>query len=318
MAIVTLGPQHVIGAARLVAEEVAQLRLVVPMLPDAWEQPDVVAKAVARLVDRGAGLAVEDDGELVAFQGALALDGHGGRWAYTPDIGHAAPGPLGLRLRERLYAELAEGWVRGACAEHVMTIHAHNAEALATMAQLGFGQHVIDLVGPLDPIKAGRLPKGVTVRRAGPLDAAAVAELDVALRRHLQASPIFLRSYSASPPEVVKRELEGSESATFIAEREGRAVSFLKIGPCAQDVAMVVRDPSTASVTAAFTRPEFRGGGTASHLLDAALAWAREAGFARWAVDHESANREAGRFWSRHATPAAISMARRLPPGLMA
>jgi hypothetical protein len=32
----------------------------------------------------------------------------------------------------------------------------------------------------------------------------------------------------------------------------------------------------------------------------------------RCAVDHESANREAGRFWARHFTPATLSMGRRV------
>ncbi len=305
------------AAARLVADGVAQLRRHVPALPDAWEDPATVARSVARLVDRGAGLAVEDDGELVAFQAAITLDGHGGRWAYTPDIGHAAPGPLGARLRERLYAELAVGWLAAACPEHAITIPAQDVETQQAMARLGFGQYVIDLVGRLEPIDAGPLPDGITVRRAGAADAAAVAELDAALRRHLQTSPIFLRLGPAPSPEVARRDLGDPAIATMLAERDGRAVGYLRIGPCAQDVAMVVRDASTASVTAAFTREELRGAGVASHLLDAGLAWARAAGYARWAVDHESANRLAGRFWARHATPAAVSMLRRLPPGLV-
>jgi len=317
MGIVNLGPQHVPAAARLVTDGLAGLRRTLPVLPDAWEDPAVVAKAVARLVDRGAGLGVEDDGELVAFQAAVILDGHGGRWAYTPDIGHATSGPAGTRLRERLYAELAEGWVRAACPEHAITIPAHDLETQRAMARLGFGDYVIDLVGRLDPIDAGPLPEGVTARRAGPDDATAVAELDAALRLHLQASPVFLRPGPSPAPEVVRRELADPATAVLLAERNGRAVAHLRIGPCAQDVAMVVRDPSTASVTAAFTRVELRGTAIASHLLDKALAWAREAGYARWAVDHESANREGGRFWARHATPAAVSMSRRLPPGLV-
>ena len=52
-----------------------------------------------------------------------------------------------------------------------------------------------------------------------------------------------------------------------------------------------------------------------SHLLGAAVDWARDEGYARWAVDHESANLEATRFWLRHATPVVISMSRRLAPG---
>jgi GNAT superfamily N-acetyltransferase len=317
MAIVALRPAHIPAASRLVAQGVAALRRSIPELPAPWEDPATCARAVTRLVDRGSGLAIEDDGELLAFQAAIILDGHGGRWAYTPDIGHAATGPHGARLRERLYAELAPDWLRAACPEHAITIPADDLETQAVMARLGFGQYVVDLVGSLQPLRADLRPDGTLVRRAGPADAGAVADLEAALRRHLQASPIFLRPGPAPSPEVVRRELADTAIATFIAERDGRAIAHVRIGPCAQDVAMVVRDPSTASVTAAFTREEYRGSGVATRVLDAAIAWARDAGYARWAVDHESANREAGRFWTRHATPAAISMARRLPPGLV-
>ena len=318
MSVVALGPEHVGAASRLAADGVARLRESLPILPAGWEDPSAVARVITRLIDQGVGLAVVEDGDLLAFQAALTLDGHGGRWAYTPDLAHAAPGPRGTRLRERLYAELADGWVRAACPEHAITLLADDVEAQAAMARLGFGEYVIDLVGPVGPLDAGPKPKGVSVRRADALDAPVVAELDAALRRHLQASPIFLRPGPAPSPEVCRRELGDATIATFLAECNGRAVSYLRIGPCATDVSMVVRDPSTASVTAAYTRPESRGSGIASHLLDAAVAWARGAGYARWAVDHESANREAARFWARHATPAAVSMTRRLAPGLVA
>ncbi|HYO43923.1 MAG TPA: GNAT family N-acetyltransferase, partial [Candidatus Limnocylindrales bacterium] len=117
-----------------------------------------------------------------------------------------------------------------------------------------------------------------------------------------------------APLEIHRRRLEDEASATFLARRDGAAVAFLRIGPCATDVAMVVRDPGTASVTGAFTRPELRGLEVSSGLLAAAVDWARGAGYVRWAVDHESANLEASRFWARHASPVAISLSRRLPP----
>lgn len=317
MAIVPFGPEHLDAAARLVAGEAAALRQAIPVLPDAWEDPSNVARALTRLAERATGLAVDDDGELVAFQIAMTLDGHGGRWAYTPDIGHAATGRYALRLRETLYTQLAPEWLRAACPEHAITIPAHDTDTQAAMARLGFGHYVVDLVGTLDPLVGGPLPDGVTVRRAEAADAVAVADLEAGLLRHLQASPIFLRAGAVPSPEVVRRTLADPDVATIIAERDGRAVCFARIGPCASDVAMLVRDASTASVTRAFTREELRGSGIATHVLDACITWARDAGYARWAVDHESANREAGRFWSRHATPAAISMSRRLPPGLV-
>jgi GNAT superfamily N-acetyltransferase len=196
-----------------------------------------------------------------------------------------------------------------------VTVPADDDVALATYVRLGFGHLVVDLVADLRPIATGPLPDGVTIRRAGPADAAAVVDLDAGLRRHLQASPVFLRMGPQQPLEVQRRRLDDPAVATFLAEREGSALALLRIEPCASDIAMLVRDPGTASVTAAFTRPEARGSEVASHLLAAAVEWARHQGYARWGVDHESANGEASRFWARHATPVAISVSRRLAPG---
>ena len=80
--------------------------------------------------------------------------------------------------------------------------------------------------------------------------------------------------------------------------------------------ATVVRDAGTASITGAFTVADRRAEGIAGALLDAAVGWARSEGYARCAVDHDSANVEAARFWRRHFTPVAYSLTRRLAPRL--
>ena len=311
--ILALQPAHAPAAASLVCARVRALREVVAELPEAWTDEATVARLIAEIAVRGTGLAAVSGGRLVGFQAATLIDGHGGRWAYTPDFAHAAAGDRAGRIVESLYARLAEGWAREACLEHVVTTIAGDDEATRTLVRLGFGETVIDLVRDLAPVRGLRRMPGLVVRRAGPDDAGAVVDLDLGLRRHLAASPIFLRMGPASPPELHRRALSDSAQATFLAEAGGRAIAMLRIGPSATDVATIVRDPGTASITSAFTAQDRRGDGVATHLLDAALGWAREAGFARAAVDHESANGEAFRFWGRHFTPVAVSLARRLP-----
>ena len=312
VSIVPFAPEHVPAAAALVAGGVERLRRRVPVLPDAWVDPDHVAPFLEGLLERGNGLAVIDDGELLAFQAGRVLDGHGGKWSYTPDVAHAAPFDTTGRLRERLYAGLAGAWVANACPEHVVSVLADDGDAQVAFARLGFGHVVVDLVRDLAPVGPVELPAGVEIRRAEARDAAALVGFDAGLRRHLQAPPVFLRLGPAATAEIQRRHVEDPAQAVFVAEREGRPVAFLRIGPCASDVAMIVRDAGTASITAAFTEPVSRGGGVASALLEAAVGWARDQGYARCAVDHESANREAGRFWARHFTPATLSMGRRL------
>ncbi|HEY3335780.1 MAG TPA: GNAT family N-acetyltransferase [Candidatus Limnocylindrales bacterium] len=313
---VPLAAQHVLAAAALVTAGVARLRERVPVLPSAWADERVVARLIRALAERGTGAALMgDDGTLLGFQAATILDGHGGRWAYTPDIAHATAGTLDTdRAVERLYSGLAEHWVQEACVEHVVTVLADDEATIAAYGRLGFAPHVVDLVRDLRPVEGASLPEGGDVRRAVPGDAPAVLELHAGLVRHLRAAPVFLRIPNAPAIEIQRRRIADPAGAVFIATVEDRPVAFLRIGPSADDVATIVRDKGTASITGAYTAPELRGTGIGSALLAEAVAWARAKRYVRCAVDHEAANGEASRFWSRHATPVAISLARRLPP----
>jgi GNAT superfamily N-acetyltransferase len=319
--LVPLQPAHVPAAAELVASRYRGLLVDVPALPPGWAEPRALVRILEELVARGSGVAALHEDELVGFQAATLIDGHGGRWSYTPDIGHAtaelARGEAD-RLIERCYARLAAGWVRDACLEHVVTVLAGDAAARLALGRLGFGETVIDLVRDLAPVDAPAALPGLAIRRALPGDADVITDLDQGLREHLAASPVFLRPGPARSAELQRRTLADARTATFVAELDASAVAFLRIGPSATDVATVVRDRGTASITGAFTIPSRRGVDIATCLLAAAVDWARDAGYARIAVDHESANGEGARFWARHCTPVAVSLTRRLAPRTVA
>jgi GNAT superfamily N-acetyltransferase len=314
--VVPLQASHAPEAAALVAAQIRSLCASVPALAVEWSEEAPLARLVTELAVRGSGAVALRAGVPVGFQAATLIDGHGGRWAYTPDVGHAAVGGGRDRVVEALYAHLAAAWVREACLEHTVTVLVNEIETLGTLARLGFGQTVVDLIRDLSPVDGCRPVGEVTVRRADPADDASVAALEDGLRAHLAASPTFLRMNPPRSPELHRRVLADPGQATFIAEAAGVPIAFLRIGPSATDVATIVRGPGTASITAAFTVAGRRGDGIATCLLDAAVRWAREAGYARSAVDHESANGEAARFWARHFTPVALSMTRRLAPRL--
>jgi GNAT superfamily N-acetyltransferase len=312
--VVPLGPAYVPAAAALVTARIGTLRASIPTVPAAWSDEASLARLVGELAVRGSGVVALRAGRPVGFQAATLIDGHGGRWAYTPDVGHASTGEEHARVIEAMYTRLAAAWVRDACLEHTVTVLANDTEAITTWGRMGFGQSMVDLVRDLSPVEGHGPVPGIHVRRAGPADDAVIHALDLNLRAHVTASPIFLRARPAMPREILRAELADPTRATFVAEADGEAVAHLRIGPSATDVATIVRDPSTASITAAFTVTGRRGAGIATSLLDVALQWARDAGYTRSAVDHESANGEASRFWARHFVPVAVTLTRRLPP----
>jgi GNAT superfamily N-acetyltransferase len=138
-----------------------------------------------------------------------------------------------------------------------------------------------------------------------------VTPLEQGLRDHLAASPTFLR-YPDLERDELAAVLADPAVATLLAVDEQRPLAFLRIGPHSTDASTIIRDPGTASITRALTRADRRGEGVASALLDAALDWARANGYVRIAVDWESANLLANRFWPRHFNVVGITLGRRL------
>jgi GNAT superfamily N-acetyltransferase len=190
-------------------------------------------------------------------------------------------------------------------------VHANDRVALRTFAWLGFGHNAMDGIRDLEPIRR-RPSVAVRVRRAAPSDARVLADLEDGLREHLAASPVF---FALGPPRTLadqRRRIAQTDAAVLLAEVDGHVVAHLLVGPAADDAATIIRDDGTASISGAFTRPEHRRAGIADALLDAAIGWARDGGYERIAVDFETANLLATRFWTRHFRPATHSLARRL------
>jgi GNAT superfamily N-acetyltransferase len=308
----TFARSHVPAAAALVAARVRRERSVNPNLPPAQEVAGAHIGPLESLADTGSGVAAIRTGRLIGFQAAWLWGEGEARRAWTSDIAHGTIDG-DTRLGEALYARLAADWVSGGCLEHAVTVLAHETALAEAYVRREFGMRVVDLVRDLAPV-ATRLDASIAIRRADARDAGTILALEDGLRRHLAATPTF-HPWPPRPLVEQERRLADVALATFLAEdAAGTPVAYLRIGPSSTDVAMVVRDPGTASISGAFTVPERRGEDVASGLLDRALAWARENGYVRCAVDHESANLEATRFWSRHFTPAAFSYVRRVSP----
>ena len=319
--LVPLDAAHDDAAARLVARAVRRARRAEPLIPAAWEAAQAYRAGLASIREHGSGVALVDDGRLVGFLAGFEVERESGRrWIYTPEWGWGATASRrGGRDRtsviQDLYAAAASAWVRAGFRAHYASVLSHDRGGLRAWAWLGFGHQVMDGIRALTPVPArGRSP--VRVRRAAPADGRAearrLADLEDGLRAHLAASPVFFELGPARSLADHRRRIVDPDGAVLFADMAGRAVGYLVVGPASDDAATIIRDERTASISGAFVVPEHRRAGIADALLDAALSGARAGAYERVAVDFESANLLATRFWTRHFRAVTHSLVRRL------
>jgi GNAT superfamily N-acetyltransferase len=291
----------------------------------AWEEP------LAALAAHGIGRAAVRRGRVLGTLVGWPVDASGTAPAGTSRV-YCPEGAAGVapdfepgearRLLEGLVEAAERDWVRAGIRTHLVSATADDMVLRETLAWLGFGISVVDALAtteafgttPANP-PSDRAPSPPVVRLAGPADLGAVLALEIGLRDHLVDSPTYLVLGEPLDRSAWEVSLADPAFATFMAiDATAEAVGFLRIGPPADDVAPVVRDPGTASVSRAFTLADRRGAGIAAGLLGAAVAWAADRGAIRIGVDFESANVLATRFWTAHFSPVVLTHRRMLDP----
>jgi GNAT superfamily N-acetyltransferase len=304
-------------AAALFAERYRVTRATIPCLPARHEDANAVQPFLERMLAGGLGFGALDAGHLVGYLAGIQIPEFKGRERgfLAPAFGQAAVGdePTRAATYRRLYAVAAGEWLRAGCYTHAITLPAPDAATRDLLFRAGFGMLVIDAVRSLpgDSPLAGPRPAGIEIRRAAAADAPLIVPLVQELAEHLRSSPIFLPHEDAGPAEQVEW-LEKEDHALWLAFASGEPVGYIRCQPTPGDVAYLVQDPETVSITAAFVRPEYRSRGVAAYLLAELLDWATVRGYARCAVDCESANGEGSGFWLRHFTPVCYSLIRRV------
>lgn len=317
MEIIPFEAAHDVAAAGLVARAVRGARRSEALIPVGWEQADSYLAGLASIRKHGSGIALMDGGRMLGFLAGFEVSRERGRWIYTPEWGWAArpirdPGMRRGTVIQDLYAAAAERWVEAGFRAHYASVLANDRSGLRAWAWLGFGHQVMDGIRDLSPPAVRPAGKAVVVRRAAPSEARRLGALEDGLRAHLAGSPVF---FALGPPRSVaehQRRIADPDGAVLFAEVAGAVVGYLVVGPSSDDAATIIRDDRTASISGAFVLAEHRRAGIADALLDAAIGWARAGDYERIAVDFETSNLLATRFWTRSFRPVTHSLVRRL------
>jgi len=309
--VVPLDEDHLEEAAALVVERYRRLRAEVPILPARYAEPSTYLPFLHAIAEAGPGVAAVRGDRLVGFLTGWLIPSFKGRpSSFSPEWANGAELRDGRRIYEEMYAHLSDVWVANGHLMHLVSVLANDRRGFEAWNWLGFGMIVVDGVRDLQPVDGPKVD--VEIRRADVEEIEGFMALNEGLCQHLAAPPTFLIDDEERGRAYYEAWLKDPEKAIWLAYQDDDAVAYIGLGPASDDASTIIRDEKTTSVTGAFTREAARGGGIATALLNRALEWARDDGYERCAVDFESMNSPAARFWLRHFEPVCYSLMRRI------
>jgi GNAT superfamily N-acetyltransferase len=217
--------------------------------------------------------------------------------AMVPEYGHNAVGEDRNELYRLMYMKLSARWIRDKIHLHIIGHFAHDNELTDTLFQLGFGAILSERLRDLSPVTHDHKFRIQYVH-----DLAKLVELAQEHRQYYLEAPIFIKK-NPEPEAILsdlKDHVEHGDRFLVYYEQDVPA-GYLTIGALKKKgEGFLLRDTNTAQVKSAFIKPFFRGKGAGAALLDEAIAWARDDGFDRLFVEHETANYYDGQFWQKY------------------
>ena len=301
--VVPFTPEHLDGAATLLAARHRADRVREPELPVRFEQPaEVRALLHQAMAWAGAvGVVALRGGEMAGYLlgrpwlGAPLLRERAGWIDYA---GHAVAPDAGVEIARLLYAALAPRLLAAGCFTHYVTLPAADRQSLAVWFSLGFGTEQTRALRDTSPLSMAQ-PAAIEVHQAGDEDLEVVNRLATRLALYHTQAPIFI-------PYVVEDEAEARGQRTdllrnpdhrcLLAMRDGKALAMLILAPPVSRAVMVT-PPHCVHIDETFAEAGTRGQGIGTALLDAALTQAREDGYDRCTVGWMTANLSGARFW---------------------
>lgn len=299
-----LSEEHLGAAARLLAQRQERHRAAEPLLPQRFEEPAAALEELetAWRAERASGSAGFRDGRLVGYLvGAPRDSAVWGENVWVDYAGHTVDQAEDVR---DLYAAAAGRWVEEGAIGHHVLVPAFDQALVNGWFRVGFGQQQAHGLREVSADTDVQLPDGFVIRRPTADDIDSLIEVDLALPRHHQRSPIF--STRPLPTEEESREewaraLAASEEELLIGCADGKPVAAWSLvdGTRSSYFQGLARPEQSCYLAFAATLPEIRGSGIGVALTDASFAWAAEAGYTSMGTDWRVTNLLASRFWPR-------------------
>ena len=301
-------------AGSLLAIRHREHRAAEPLLSERFEDPDATCGEVASLwvEEHASGAVALREGQVVGFLlGTRKDDRKWGANVWVEAAGYAVDEP---ELIRDLYAFSSQRWVDEGRTRHYALVPRFGDQVEAWF-RLSFGAQ------QAHGIKAVELrawPPGT--RHAEPVDLEALIELAPLVSDLHALAPVFSGVDRDDDGDelraVLAAEIASDEVGELVYERDGQVVASFELAPVEKVSTHrgLAQPDGAACITWAASLPDVRGSGAGLVLTEAALAWARERGYARIVTDWRETNLLASRFWpSRGFRRSFLRLYRSIP-----
>ena len=231
----------------------------------------------------------------------------GQRAAIVLEYCHSAIVTKKRELYQRMYMYLAQKWVNHDIHLHLIRYFAHDTILQETLYHLGFGA-----------ILAERLRdcSAVDERHAGAIriehDVRKLIIIQTEHNRYYAQAPIFILKPTETQDVLADLEAHAQQGDVLLAYYEQHEpVAYMIVGKSTiGGEGFLLQETNTAQIKAAYVRPELRGRGIGTALLQGAIQWAQQQEYERVFVEHETANVYGGNFWCKYFIPYVYSSMR--------
>jgi GNAT superfamily N-acetyltransferase len=219
--------------------------------------------------------------------------------AMVPEYGHSVIHENRQELYKLMYMRLSSRWIQQNIHLHIVGHFTHDKVLTDTLFQLGFGAIISEKLRDLSPVVSD--PNIVIQVEMNPQK---ITELEQELRCYARTAPIFIDKNT--DPEVIKSDLTNqmkNGDMFLVCYVNDIPVGYFCIGTSTKNgEGFLLQDTNTAQVKSAFITSSFRRKGIGTALLNEAVTWARNNGFDRLFVEHETANYSGSKFWEKYFT----------------
>ena len=318
-------PRDTTPAAGLLAARHSRDRARLPVLRADMEAEAPCAAIIERLAGnaRASGVvAVSAAGEVLGFlfgeKMTLSPTAFGSMYVPPHSIaipidGHAVHSEAdATTVYRRLYASLAEQWVKTGFFEHQTHIVPGDRAMEEAWVNLGFGRGTTAAVRGTGPVNV-RGRSSVEIHQASSEDFAVISALSDALTAFHSRAPIFwplLTDPRHAAEEAHRALLADPRNAHFVAYEDGKPVAmqtFARPG----FTPSIVEPEGNVYLFEGMVEAHARSGGIGTALLAHSMAWARDQRDERCTLHFASANPSGAPFWlGQGFVPVEYQMAR--------